>query len=173
MLPQLFPEMILAYSDTNSLFIERKYLVMFAKFKRQLKNRKKGFNMMEILACVAIIVMVSTTAFFVYEKAIHTSRIAQMHSDMEAISTGCLTYETLNINSQLPTSLADLATGLEANESIDGLKHDNIVRSSKAADGNFVDPWGKAYEYDATERTLTCTPSDPSGKAMDPVVRYF
>ncbi len=146
---------------------------MFNNLQEKMKNRKKGFNIMEILACVAIIVMISTTAFFVYEKAIHTSRIAQMHSDMEAISTGCLTYETLNINSQLPTSLADLATGLEANESIDGLKHDNIVRSSKAADGNFVDPWGKAYEYDATERTLTCTPSDPSGKAMAPVVRHF
>ena len=146
---------------------------MFNNLQEKMKNRKKGFNIMEILACVAIIVMISTTAFFVYEKAIHTSRIAQMHSDMEAISTGCLTYETLNINSQLPTSLADLATGLEANESIDGLKHDNIVRSSKAADGNFIDPWGKAYEYDATERTLTCTPSDPSGKAMAPVVRHF
>lgn len=146
---------------------------MFNKLQEKMKNRKKGFSFMEILVALVLIVSLSVGAFFMFNEAQQTRKLAQMHNDMDAITTGCVTYETLNINSKLPASLADLATGLKDSESIDGLAHTNIVRSTKASDGNFVDPWGVAYQYDAAARTLTCTPNDASGQAMDPVVRHF
>lgn len=146
---------------------------MFSKMQEKMKNRKKGFSFMEILVALVLIVSLSVGAFFMFNEAQQTRKLAQMHNDMDAITTGALTYEALNIDSKLPASLADLATGLKAEDSIDGLEHTNIVRSTKATDGNFVDPWGVAYTYDAAARTLTCTPNDASGQAMDPVVRHF
>lgn len=136
-------------------------------------KKRKGFSFMEILVALILIVSLSVGAFFMFNEAQQTRKLAQMNNDMDAITTGCLTYESLNVNSELPASLADLATGLTTNDSVDGLEHKNIIRSTKAADGNFVDPWGQAYEYDKAARTLTCTPKDKSGAAMDPVVRHF
>ena len=42
-----------------------------------------------------------------------------------------------------------------------------------AGAGSFVDPWGTAYGYDSSARTITCTPKDASGTAMATVTRYF
>lgn len=147
---------------------------MMTKLTSKFANKKrKGFSFMEILVALILIVSLSVGTFFMFNEAQQTRKLAQMNNDMDAITTGCLTYESLNVNSELPASLADLATGLTTNDSVDGLEHKNIVRSTKAADGNFVDPWGQAYEYDKAARTLTCTPKDKSGTAMDPVVRHF
>lgn len=148
-------------------------MMKLQNLNKHMQNRKKGFSFMEILVALVLIVSLSVGAFFMFNEAQQTRKMAQMHNDLDAISTGCLTYEALNINSELPESLSDLATGLTAANSIDGLAHTDIVRSTKATDGNFVDPWGAAYTYSATERTLTCIPKDASGTAMDPVVRYF
>lgn len=135
--------------------------------------RRKAFSFIEILVALVMIVSLSVGAFFVYSEAQQTRKMAQMHSDMNAITSGVLMYESLNINSQLPATLADLVDGLTADESVDGSAHDNIVVSVKAPDGNFVDPWGNAYDYDQAGRTLTCTPNDASGAAMTPVVKEF
>lgn len=137
------------------------------------KQQKKGFSFIEIVVSLVVIIALTVGAFFVYNEVQHPRKMAQMTRDMDAIVTGCLTYESLNINSQPPTSLSKLTTGLSQSESIDGLEHKNIVRSTKAPDGNFVDPWGQAYEYDQATRSITCVPKDKSGAAMNPVVRYF
>ena len=139
------------------------------------KARKhKGFSFMEILVSLVLIVSLSVGAFFMFNEAQQTRKMAQMNNDMDAIVNGLLTYESLNLDSALPDSIASLVNpGLTAAESIDGSAHQNIVRSTKAEDGNFVDPWGQAYTYSSTDRTLSCTPKDASGKAMDVVTRHF
>ena len=79
------------------------------------------------------------------------------------------------MDSQLPDDLTGLVTGLTADEAVDGVAHTNLVLSTKpaAATGNFLDPWGVAYTYSATDRTLSCTPVDTNGTAMTTVVRHF
>ena len=136
-------------------------------------RKRKGFSFMEILVSLVLIVSLSVGAFFMFNEAQQTRKMAQMNNDMDAIVNGLLTYESLNIASQLPDSLADLTTGLSEQESIDGSVHTNLVRSTKAPDGKFVDPWGNAYEYVQADRTLTCIPKDASGQDMTAVVRYF
>ncbi len=139
-----------------------------------MKNRrKKGFSLPEILVACAIIVSLSVAAFFGYNQAQQTRKMAQMNNDMEALANGCLAYEALNMNSLPPDALADLATGLTADESVDNCEHDNFVTSTKTEDGTFLDPWGVEYQYDSAERTISCTPKDSSGQDMEPVVRYF
>lgn len=136
-------------------------------------RKRKGFSFMEILVSLVLIVSLSVGAFFMFNEAQQTRKMAQMNNDMDAIVNGLLTYESLNINSNLPDALTGLTTGLQGTDSIDGCAHTNLVRSTKAPDGNFVDPWGAAYEYSQSDRTLTCTPKDASGAEMDAVVRYF
>lgn len=146
---------------------------MSKKLAEMKAKGRKGFSFMEILVALVLIVSLSVGAFFMFNEAQQTRKMAQMHNDMDAIVNGALTYESLNIDSALPADLPALVTGLENSKSIDGSAHTNIVRSSKVSDGNFVDPWGQQYTYSATDRTLSCTPKDASGAAMDPVVRHF
>ena len=137
-------------------------------------RKRKGFSFMEILVSLVLIVSLSVGAFFMFNEAQQTRKMAQMHNDMDAIVNGLLTYESLNLDSALPDSLTTLVDpGLAAGDSIDGIAHTNIVRSTKATDGAFKDPWGGSYTYSQTERTLKCTPKDASGTAMSDVVRYF
>lgn len=144
------------------------------KMQETMKNKKrKGFSLPEILVACAIIVSLSVAAFFGYNQAQQTRKMAQMNNDMEALANGCLAYEALNMESLPPDALADLATGLTADESVDNCEHDNFVTSTKTDDGTFLDPWGVEYEYDSAERTISCTPKDSSGQDMEPVVRYF
>lgn len=141
-------------------------------------KRRNGFSLPEILVACAIIISLSSAAFFGFNQAQHTRKMAQMNSDMEAISTACLAYEALSMDSTLPASLAALATGLAAEDSIDGVAHSNFLTSSKSNQGDganlsIQDPWGNAYTYDQTNRTITCTPHDPGGNPMTAVVRRF
>lgn len=149
---------------------------MLSKIQAKLKNRKKGFSMVEMGMVIALIIIIGTFLFVKGGEIQQSRKLAQVSNDMDAIATGVLIYESFHINSQLPTDLNTLATGLSADESIDGMKHENIVSSSKVTtsdSGAFVDPWGTAYEYDATERTLKCTPKDASGAAQKEIVRHF
>ena len=136
-------------------------------------KKKKGFSLMEILVACAIIVSLSVGAFFMFNEGQQTRKMAQMTNDMDALATGCLAYEALSLESLPPDTLADLATGLTADESVDNSAHDNFVTSTKSDDGTFLDPWGVEYEYDSAERTITCTPKDSSGQDMEPVICYF
>ena len=142
-------------------------------------KKQKGFSFMEILVALIMIVSLSVGAFFTYSEAQQTRKMAQMHNDMDAIITGVLVYESLNINSQLPEELSNLvaadedAAALPAAQAVDGVDHGTFVTSTKYAGGNFVDPWGGNYAYDDEARTLTCTPLDTNKGQMDPVVRHF
>ena len=147
-------------------------------FKKLRLKRRKGFSLPEILVACAIIIALSSAAFFGFNQAQHTRKMAQMNSDMEAIATACLAYEALSMNSTAPATLEALATGLTAENSIDGVAHNNFLTSSKANQGDGAslsvqDPWGNAYVYSQSDRTITCTPRDPSGADMTAVVRRF
>lgn len=149
---------------------------MLTKIQAKLKNRKKGWSLVEMGMVVALMIIMGTFMFVKGGEIQQSRKLAQVSNDMDAIATGALIYESFHINSQLPADLSTLAAGLSANESIDGMKHENIVSSSKVTtsdSGAFVDPWGTEYSYDATERTLKCTPKDASGAAQKEIIRHF
>lgn len=143
------------------------------KIGNLLNKKRKGFSLPEILLALVVVVSLSVAVFFSLDHVQQTRKMAQMNTDMEALANGCLAYEALNIDSLPPATLADLTTGLTAEESVDGIAHTDFVTSTKAVDGAFTDPWGQTYEYDQAARTITCTPKDASGSAMTAVVRNF
>ena len=154
------------------------------KKKFGVNNKRKGFSFMEVLLALVLIVAMSVGAFFALNTAQQTRKMAQMNNDMDAIVNGLLAYEQLNVNGSLPATLQACSAGLTAAESIDGASHTNLLKWTKsttaanaagtaAGAGSFVDPWGAAYGYDSSARTITCTPKDASGTAMTTVTRYF
>lgn len=122
-------------------------------------KKRKGFSMVEIMLALAVIIALGVGAFFAFNQVQQMRKIAQMNSDLDALAQGCLAYEAMNINSLPPDSLSDLV--------------DNFVTSTKAEDGSFTDPWGTEYVYSQSDRTISCTPNDASGAAMDQVTRNF
>lgn len=148
------------------------------------KNRRKGFSFMEVLLALVLIVSMSVGAFFALNTAQQTRKLAQMNNDMDAIVNGVLAYESLALSGSLPATLQACSAGLTAANSIDGAAHTNLLKWTRsttgangsgtaAGDGSFVDPWNTAYVYDNEARTLSCTPKNPDGTNMTPVVRYF
>lgn len=136
--------------------------------------KRKGFTLMEILVACAIIIALSVGAFFSYQQAQQTRKMTQMNQDMEAIANAALSYEAMSTDSTLPDSIATMITGLAADKSIDGSEHKLLTQFKGGAEATDVtDPWGAAYTYSATDRTVTCTPKDASGTAMATVTRHF
>ena len=152
--------------------ISEKISLFRDKFKKSAK--RKGFTLMEILVACAIIIALSVGAFFAYQQAQQTRKMAQMNQDMEAIANAALSYEAMSTDSALPDSIATMITGLAADKSIDGSEHKLLTQFKGGAEATDVtDPWGAAYTYSATDRTVTCTPKDASGTAMATVTRHF
>lgn len=152
--------------------ISEKISLFRDKFKKSAK--RKGFTLMEILVACAIIIALSVGAFFSYQQAQQTRKMAQMNQDMEAIANAALSYEAMSTDSTLPDSIATMITGLSADKSIDGSEHKLLTQFKGGAEATDVtDPWGANYTYSATDRTVTCTPKDASGTAMATVTRHF
>lgn len=136
--------------------------------------KRKGFTLMEILVACAIIIALSVGAFFAYQQAQQTRKMAQMNQDMEAIANAALSYEAMSIDSSLPADIASMITGLPADKSIDGSAHKLLTQFKGGKETTDVsDPWGGSYTYSDTDRTVTCTPKDASGADMAVVTRYF
>ena len=154
--------------------ISEKISLFRDKFKKSAK--RKGFTLMEILVACAIIIALSVGAFFAYQQAQQTRKIAQMNQDMEAITNAALSYEAMSLDSTPPASIQALITGLTADESVDGAAHTFLtqVKGNTTSSNDILDPWGVKYDYDNSARTVSCTPKDPSGTAYSQaVVRHF
>ena len=138
-------------------------------------KRRKGFTLIEIMVACAIIIALSVGAFFFYSQAQQSRKMAQMRQDMEAITTAALAYEAMSTDSTPPADIASLITGLSADKAVDGTAHEFLTQTkgTTVSADSILDPWGTAYTYSQTDRTVTCTPKDASGTAMTAVVRSF
>ena len=138
-------------------------------------KRRKGFTLIEIMVACAIIIALSVGAFFGYSQAQQSRKMAQMRQDMEAICTAALAYEAMSLDSNPPADMAALMSGLPADKAVDGTAHAFLTQTkgSTVSADSVLDPWGAAYTYSQTDRTVTCTPKDASGADMPSVTRHF
>ena len=160
---------------------------MLTKMRNFLKRndatgrRRKGFTLVELMVAMSIVILLGAAAFFAYGHVQQMRKMAQVTTDMDAISSACLTYESLNKAGTLPATLADLNTGLTAAQSIDGVKHTGFIQAGKTtssgsgenASVSIKDPWDQAYGYSQAQRTITCTPKDANGNSMAQIVKSF
>ena len=136
------------------------------------KARHKGFTLMEILVACAIIIALSVGAFFAYQEASESRKLAMVNSDLDAIASACLAYESLSIYSMPPTDLIQLISGLDSTMSVDGCEHLFIGKPGCFEPGDsygyFPDPWNNEYDYSQKLRAIGCTL--PDGRR---IIRYF
>ncbi len=143
------------------------------KTNRLGKTKCKAFTLVEVLVACAIVVLMTGVLVMKLTEARATAKIAQMQSEMNSLVTACLSYETLNINAELPATLEDLNTGLTAAKSIDHCPHDSFITSDRDFSDGVTDPWGNAYNYSKTSRTISCTPKDSAGNDLETVTKNF
>jgi prepilin-type N-terminal cleavage/methylation domain-containing protein len=99
--------------------------------KKQVKNQKRqGFTLVELMVAMAIVILLGGASFFAYGHVQQVRKMAQVSTEMDALANACLTYEALNVDGGLPDSLGDLVTGLTKTQSIDGVAHTNLIKSS-------------------------------------------
>lgn len=146
---------------------------MFLAIQKKMKKRRGMSALAEMLMACVLMIIVGLALIYNLREAPHSAKMAKMTSEMDAIAAACLNYESLNINGAVPASLSDLVTGLTAAQSLDGAAHNNFITASRGTTGSVLDPWGTAYGYSSTNRTITCTPKDPSGADLTQVVKRF
>lgn len=139
-----------------------------------INRNRKAFSLAEILVACAIIISLSMAAFFSYNSAQQSRRLAQANNDLDAIAAAIVTYEAYNAAGTLPESLEVLQSdpALAATASIDGLAHGNLLSVGKGADVDLVDPWGTAYVYSAEDRTVSCAVK-ADGETVATIIRRF
>ena len=115
---------------------------------------------MEIMIGLLVIIALAAGTFFAYNQVQESRKTATMHSDLNNITLAIQSYEALHRSSTLPGSLDDLVTGLAAGDSLDNTEHKFIQPSRFDSTASFSDPWGEPYEYNASDRTVTCTTKD-------------
>jgi prepilin-type N-terminal cleavage/methylation domain-containing protein len=158
---------------------------MLTKMRNFLKRndatgkRRKGFTLVELMVAMSIVILLGAAAFFAYGHVQQMRKMAQVTTDMDAISAACLTYESLNKNGTLPATLDDLNTGLTAEQSIDGVAHTGFIQAGKTTTSgtnstvSIKDPWDQDYGYSQKEIKLTCTPKDANGNSMAQITKTF
>ena len=149
----------------------------FMKKKVNRNEKRPGFTLVELMVAMSIVILLGAASFFAYGHVQQMRKMAQVSTEMDAIANACLTYESLNVAGALPASLKDLETGLTAANSIDGVKHENLIQASTNKTSGKVtgikDPWNQDYGYDKTARTISCNPKDASGGSMSQIVKHF
>jgi prepilin-type N-terminal cleavage/methylation domain-containing protein len=151
----------------------------FLQRKEAAGKKRKGFTLVELMVAMSIVILLGAASFFAYSHVQQMRKMAQVTTDMDAIATACLTYESLNTEGKPPASLDALATGLDKDHSIDGVAHSSFIQGGKTtSDGktttaSLKDPWGVTYGYSQSERHITCTPQDSSGTSMSTITKSF
>jgi prepilin-type N-terminal cleavage/methylation domain-containing protein len=150
--------------------------------KKLVKNQKRqGFTLVELMVSMAIVILLGGASFFAYGHVQQMRKMAQVSTEMDAIASACLTYESLNVEGELPASLADLETGLDKDHSIDGVAHKNLIQGSTVkttgtgdtAKSGINDPWGNAYGYSNTDRTISCTPKNSDNSDGTTITKHI
>lgn len=137
------------------------------------QGKQKAFSLTTIMIACAIMVLMASVYMIKVSESRATAKIAQMQTEMDAIVTACLMYETLNVNAELPATLEDLTSGLTAAQSIDKCPHNTFLAGDRDTTDGVKDPWGNDYNYSKTGRTLSCTPKDGSGNDLETITKEF
>jgi type II secretory pathway pseudopilin PulG len=131
-------------------------------WQKAARRKRQGFSIMEIMIGLLVIIALAAGTFFAYNQVQESRKTATMHSDLNNITLAIQSFEALHRGSALPGALEDLVTGLAASDALDNTEHRFIQPSRFDSTASFLDPWGEPYEYNATDRTVTCTTKDIS-----------
>lgn len=105
------------------------------------KTQRKAFSIMELIVYMVVVLFLIGVLFFGLPFLINQARVTTAKQEMDTLKTAVTAYQMLCTNPGESITAEDLKTGLTADESLDGVAHENIL----SEDADLKDPWGGDY----------------------------
>lgn len=105
------------------------------------KTQRKAFSIMELIVYMVVVLFLIGVLFFGLPFLINQARVTTAKQEMDTLKTAVTAYQMLCTNPGESITAEDLKTGLIAEESLDGIAHENILPE----DADLKDPWGGDY----------------------------
>lgn len=105
------------------------------------KKQRKAFSIMELIVYMVVVLFLIGVLFFCLPFLINQARVTTAKQEMDTLKTAVTAYQMLCTNPSESITAEDLKTGLTAEESLDGIAHENILPE----DADLKDPWGGEY----------------------------
>ena len=105
------------------------------------QKQRKAFSISELLVYMIVVLFLVGVLFLGLPFLINQAKVTTAKQEMDTIKTAVTTYQMMAINPSDSITMDDLKTGLTAEESVDGLSHQNILPE----DADLNDPWGGEY----------------------------
>lgn len=105
------------------------------------QKQRKAFSISELMVYMIVVLFLVSVLFLGLPFLINQAKVTTAKQEMDTIKTAVTTYQMMAINPSDSITMDDLKTGLTAEESVDGLSHQNILPE----DADLNDPWGGEY----------------------------
>lgn len=105
------------------------------------QKQRKAFSISELMVYMTVVLFLVGVLFLGLPFLINQAKVTTAKQEMDTIKTAVTTYQMMAINPSDSITMDDLKTGLTAEESVDGLSHQNILPE----DADLNDPWGGEY----------------------------
>lgn len=105
------------------------------------QKQRKAFSISELMVYMIVVLFLVGVLFLGLPFLINQAKVTTAKQEMDTIKTDVTTYQMMAINPSDSITMDDLKTGLTAEESVDGLSHQNILPE----DADLNDPWGGEY----------------------------
>ena len=105
------------------------------------ETQRKAFSIMELIVYMVVVLFLIGVLFFGLPFLINQARVTTAKQEMDTLKTAVTAYQMLCVNPGENITAEDLKTGLTAEESLDGIAHENILPE----DADLKDPWGGDY----------------------------
>ena len=105
------------------------------------QKQRKAFSISELMVYMIVVLFLVGVLFLGLPFLINQAKVTTAKQEMDTIKTAVTTYQMMAINPSDSITMDDLKKGLTAEESVDGLSHQNILPE----DADLNDPWGGEY----------------------------
>lgn len=105
------------------------------------QKQRKAFSISKLMVYMIVVLFLVGVLFLGLPFLINQAKVTTAKQEMDTIKTAVTTYQMMAINPSDSITMDDLKTGLTAEESVDGLSHQNILPE----DADLNDPWGGEY----------------------------
>ena len=105
------------------------------------QKQRKAFSISELMVYMIVVLFLVGVLFLGLPFLINQAKVTTAKQEMDTIKTAVTTYQMMAINPSDSITMDDLKSGLTAEESVDGLSHQNILPE----DADLNDPWGGEY----------------------------
>lgn len=105
------------------------------------QKQRKAFSISELMVYMIVVLFLVGVLFLGLPFLINQAKVTTAKQEMDTIKTAVTTYQMMAINPSDSITMDDLKTGLTAEESVDGLSHQNILPE----DADLNDLWGGEY----------------------------